>query len=238
MRLALKRKKIQHTHFSQKRTSSIAGTLPLVVHGHRNMIAYLEGNVLRVHADLLILKTRDGVGYAVHAPQSLLAGCRPEEALEVHVHTHVREDEITLYGFRTPEDCALFEMLIKTSGVGPRIALAALSTLSAPELVSAVQRGDAEAFSKVPGIGKKTATKLCLDMRDQLKKHPLPGLQSGTFAEVSLQAPSADSDGVLSALKNMGFAEREVLPVLQQLDPEAPFEERFKKALSLLNPLR
>ncbi len=203
------------------------------------MIAYLEGSVLRVAADRLVLKTAGGVGYAVHAPQSLLASVRPEAELTLHLHTHVREDELTLYGFRSPDECTLFEMLIKTSGVGPKMALAALSTLAPPDLVAAVERGDADAFSRVPGIGKKTATKLCLDMRDQLKKHPLPNLTSGPMTDLPLPGASEpDADGVLSALKNMGFAEREVLPLLRQLDPEAPFEERFKKALSLLNPLR
>ncbi len=203
------------------------------------MIAYLEGSVLRVAADGLVLKTTGGVGYAVHVPQNLLTSLRPEEELTLHVYTQVREDELTLYGFGHPDERTLFEMLIKTSGVGPKMALATLSTLAPPDLVAAVERGDAEAFSRVPGIGKKTAAKLCLDMRDQLKKHPLPNLTSGASADFVLPgANDTDGDGVLSALKNMGFAEREVGPILRQLDPEGSFEERFKKALSLLNPLR
>ena len=202
------------------------------------MIAYIEGTVLHTESTHVVIKTASGLGYAVHAPQNLLASCKIGQSLEAHIHTHVREDDLTLFGFRDLQERTLFEMMIKTSGIGPKLALAVLSVMNAPELVGGVQRGDTDQFSKVPGIGKKTAAKLCLDMSDQLKRHPLAGLGAENTVGHKVQHEPVDLDGVLSALKNMGLAEREILPVLNQLNPADSFEERFKKALSLLNPMR
>ena len=132
-------------------------------------------------------------------------------------------------------------MLIKTSGVGPKLGLAVLSVLSPSQLVDAVHQNSNESFSQVSGIGKKTAVKLCLDLKDQLKRHPISGFEPGpaVSSKTGLTLSGTEIDGVFSALKNLGYSEKEILPVLRETGiSDLPFEGRLKKALSLLAPLR
>ena len=143
------------------------------------MIAYLEGEIVRTEPNLIVLKTSGGVGYAVHVSQQVSVKFAAEEFIALHIYTNVREDDISLYGFQKLEEKELFEMVIKTSGVGPKLGLAVLSVLSPQQLVDAVHQSSAESFSQVSGIGKKTAAKLCLDLKDQLKRHPVSGIESG-----------------------------------------------------------
>ena len=205
------------------------------------MIAYLEGHILRSEANLIVLKTSDGVGYAVHVSQNLAVKASPEEFITLHIYTNVREDDISLYGFQKLEEKELFEMLIKTSGVGPKLGLAVLSVLSPSQLVDAVHQSSSESFSQVPGIGKKTAAKLCLVLKDQLKRRPISGFEPGPAGsfKAGLTLSGTEIDGVFSALKNLGYSEKEILPVLRETGLlDLPFEGRLKKALSLLAPLR
>ena len=205
------------------------------------MIAYLEGNILRSEANLIVLKTSANVGYAVHVPLHVSEKCSPEEILSLHIHSNYREDDISLYGFQNLEEKELFEMLIKTSGVGPKLGLAVLSAISPRQLVDAVQQNNTGVFSQVPGIGGKTAAKLCLDMKDELKKHSISGYDSGIEygADTGTTIGATGNDGVFSALKNLGYSEKEILSVLKESgNADLPFEDRLKKALSLLTPLR
>ena len=113
------------------------------------MIAYLEGHILRSEDNLIVLKTSGGVGYAVHVAKHLSVEVSPEKFLTLHIYTNVREDDLSLYGFLKLEEKELFTMLIKTSGVGPKLGLAVLSVLSPSQLVTAVQQDRAESFSQV-----------------------------------------------------------------------------------------
>ncbi len=205
------------------------------------MIAYLEGHILRSEANLIVLKVSDGVGYAIHVSQHLAVKASHEEFISLHIYTNVREDDISLYGFQKLEEKELFKMLIKTSGVGPKLGLAILSVLSPNQLVDAVNQSSNESFSQVPGIGKKTAVKLCLDLKDQLTRHPISGIEPG-LADSSKKGAihsGVEIDGVFSALKNLGYSEKEILQVLRESNSsDLPFEGRLKKALSLLTPLR
>ena len=205
------------------------------------MIAYLEGNILRSEANLIVLKTSANVGYAVHVPLQVSEKYLPEEFLSLHIHSNYREDDISLYGFQNLEEKKLFEMLIKTSGVGPKLGLAVLSAISPNQLIDAVQQNNTGVFSQVPGIGKKTAAKLCLDMKDQLKKNFISRFESGIEygANTGTSSGRTGIDGVFSALKNLGYSEKEILSVLKESgNSDFPFEDRLKKALSLLTPLR
>ena len=188
---------------------------------------------------MLIIKTASGVGYKVHVTQSLLSECRSSDEIDLYTHTHVREDELTLYGFPSPEEKDWFEMIIKTTGVGPKLGLAILSVLPINQLTEAVLKDNMGAFSNVSGIGHKTATKLCLDLRDHIKNGHL-----SLSAESKINNPHNseilidDENELASALKNMGYHEREIRQVLHQVvDRENSFENRLKKALSLLTPL-
>ena len=205
------------------------------------MIAYLEGHILRSEANLIVLKTSANVGYAVHVPLQISEKYSPEEFLSLHIHSNYREDDISLYGFQNLEEKKLFEMLIKTSGVGPKLGLAILSSISPRQLFEAVQQNNTEVFYHVSGIGKKTAAKLCLDMKDQLKKHSFSGFESGIEhgTNTLTDSSSSETDGIFSALKNLGYSEKEILSVMKEhSNSDLPFEDRLKKALSLLTPLR
>ena len=205
------------------------------------MIAYLEGHILRSESNLIVLKTSANVGYAVHVPLYVSGKYSPEDFLSLHIHSNYREDDISLYGFQNLEEKKLFELLIKTSGVGQKLGLAILSAISARQLVDAIQQNNTGVFSQVPGIGKKTAAKLCLDMKDKLKKHSFFGFESllehrsSTGTDLDL----TEMEGVFSALKNLGYSEKEILSVMKESgNSDLPFEDRLKKALSLLTPLR
>ena len=205
------------------------------------MIAYLEGEIVRTEPNLIVLKTSGGVGYAVHVSQQVSVKFTTEEFIALHIYTNVREDDISLYGFQKLEEKELFEMVIKTSGVGPKLGLAVLSVLSPQQLVDAVHQSSAESFSQVSGIGKKTAAKLCLDLKDQLKRHPVSGIESGLEGVSKARATpqGIEIDGIFSALKNLGYSETEILSVLRETSSsDLSFEDRLKKALSLLTPLR
>ena len=205
------------------------------------MIAYLEGQILRSEASLIVLKTSGGVGYAVHVTKQLSVKATPEEFLTLHIYTNVREDDLSLYGFQNIEEKELFTMLIKTSGVGPKLGLAVLSVLSPRQIIDAVHMSSTESFSQVPGIGKKTAAKLCLDLKDQLKRHPIIEIESGFEGGIQTGGVLARKgiDAIFSALKNLGYSEKEIMAVLRESgSSDLTFEVRLKKALSLLAPLR
>ena len=199
------------------------------------MIAFLEGTIRAIEADYLVLQTSAGVGYQLFLPQILLSQALKNENCQYHVHTYVREGEITLYGFASHEERKLFEMLIKTTGVGPKLAIVILSSLRPPQLIQAVYGQNIAQFNAIPGIGIKTASKLCLDMSDQLQKHPIGGIEWSPSRTETPAAESSPRNALLSALKNMGFSEKDVLSVLGKVEAEEEsFEAQFKKALGLL----
>ena len=204
------------------------------------MIAYLEGRVILSGNGMLVVKTDSGVGYKVHVTQPLLSEYGPSDYIALHTHTHVRDDELTLYGFEVQEEKDWFEMLIKTTGVGPKLGLAILSALPVSQLTDAVLQDNMAAFSQVSGIGRKTAAKLCLDLRDHLKNGRLSvSIESRIGNPVDSGIPVDEDRELASALKNMGYQEREIRQLLHRAgDREDSFEVRLKKALSLLAPLR
>lgn len=200
------------------------------------MIAYLEGQILLLESDYIIVKTSSDIGYQVYVPSSLISVESKGNTIELYIHAHMREGEFTLYGFYSHSEKQLFELLIRTSGIGPRLGITILSHFPPQQLIQAVNHQDIHTLNTIPGIGKKTATKLCLDMKDHLKKHPIGGFEmlAGKTIEFAPETHS-ERDELLSALINMGFTEREVLPILRQIQSEElDFEGQLKKSLSLL----
>ena len=189
------------------------------------MIGYLEGTVLMRLEDAVVLRTAAGVGYQVYLPLPLLAERAALEAvLEVFVVTVVRDNDLSLYGFATPEGKALFELLLKASGVGPKLALALLSAFGPGELRTAIVHQDTALLATIPGVGKKTASRLCVELGDRLGQ--------GAFT------PQGEREGageLISALTNLGFPEKDVVPVVRRLKEEnQPFNVQLKTALGLL----
>ncbi|HEV7922437.1 MAG TPA: Holliday junction branch migration protein RuvA [Thermoanaerobaculia bacterium] len=196
------------------------------------MIGYLQGTLKRLEATSALILT-SGVGYEVHI--SLQTYYRLEGTREValEIYTHVREDALSLYGFATAEEKFAFEKLIGISGIGPTLAQKILSGIDAPDLADAVARGDARKLSSIPGVGKKTAERMCLELRDKLL---LTDAQRAA-APVVPRATSVDDD-VQSALVNLGYrpasAESAVDAARKQLGAEAEFSALLKAALRQL----
>src|SRR3954465_6813177 len=160
------------------------------------MIAHLRGKLISRHPNLVILEAA-GVGYnvTVSVPTfSELPGLGSEVAL--HIHTHVREDQLALYGFLRPEEKHLFEKLLTVSGIGPKLAITILSGMVADEMVGAIRGNDIARLTRIPGIGKKTAERMVLELRDKL-----PAAGAGELAAVP--SMSAVEEDVLSALVNL-----------------------------------
>lgn len=175
------------------------------------MIAFLRGRVLEKHPNRLIVDV-GGVGYDVAVPLSTFytAGDAGDE-VSLRVHTHVREDQLSLYGFATALELAAFERLIGVSGIGPKLALSVLSGIEARELIGAIQRGDVARLTRIPGVGKKTAERVVVELRDRLPK-----------ALESVGAPAAAPedalrDDLISALVNLGYHRQAIDKVLDKV---------------------
>src|SRR3954453_443767 len=132
------------------------------------MIALLRGVLLEKHPNQAIIEA-GGVGYDVTIPVSTYTHL-PDPGIEVRlrIHTHVREDALSLFGFLTQDEKAIFEKLIGVSGIGPTLAVKILSGLAAPDLINAIRRGDSASLVRIPGVGKKTAERMVLELRDKL----------------------------------------------------------------------
>jgi holliday junction DNA helicase RuvA len=195
------------------------------------MIAHLRGRLLVKHPNQVIVET-SGVGYdvTISVPTfSDLPSLGAEVAL--HIHTHVREDQIALYGFLRPSDKQLFEKLITVSGIGPKLAITILSGMAADEMAGAIRGNDVARLTRIPGIGKKTAERMVLELRDKL-----PAPTSGESA--ALPSLSAVEEDVLSALVNLGYqrpAAERVLAIATKNGTDRSFEEMFRAALGALS---
>ena len=199
------------------------------------MIAYLRGTVLEKHPNQVIVEVQ-GVGYDVAIPVSAYSSL-PEKGAEVrlHIHTHVREDAFSLFGFVSPADKALFEKLITVSGIGPSVAIKALSGLAAPELAAAIRSGAIEQLVRIPGVGKKTAERMVLELRDKLDLTGLPARADAAAAPRS--SFDANEEDVISALMNFGAgrsaAEAAVAKARSAAESNA-FDALFRRALKLV----
>jgi Holliday junction DNA helicase RuvA len=195
------------------------------------MIAHLRGKLLAKHPNQAIVET-GGVGYDVVISVPTFSDL-PAVGNEVslHIHTHVREDLLALYGFLRPSEKLLFEKLITVSGIGPKLAITILSGMAADEMVRAIRGNDIARLTRIPGIGKKTAERMVLELRDKL---PEPG-PSATPASPPISATEED---VLSALVNLGYqrpAAEKVLGAVPKSGDSKSFDQMFRLALSQLS---
>ena len=189
------------------------------------MIAWLKGRLVEKHPTRLILDVH-GVGYDVAVPVSTFyAAGEPGAEVTLRIHTQVREDAIALFGFLSPFELQIFERLITISGIGPKLALAVLSGIEVGDFVGAVQRSDLSRLTRIPGVGKKTAERICLELKDKLPS----AAEAGTVAPIALAA-NALRDDLVSALENLGYHRSAVDKVLdkQLAGDESP---RFEAAL-------
>lgn len=189
------------------------------------MITTLRGQITQLEDNALVLEV-GGVGLRIFVPLPLLGRIKVGESIMLQTHLSVREDALTLYGFDTIIDRKLFTMLLGVDGVGPKAALAVLSTLDYVTVQSAVQNDQDELLNRVPGVGKKTAQKIILYLKDRLK--PVSGLER--IASMS----DADSE-VLEALISLGYSVVEAQRAIQNLPKDAPDEVEERLRLTLQN---
>ena len=195
------------------------------------MISHLRGRVFEKHPNRLTVDVA-GVGYDVAVPLSTFYVCGdPGAEISLRIHTHVREDQLALYGFATPLEQKLFERLIGVSGIGPKLALAVLSGLEPRELAAAIQRNDLARLTKIPGVGKKTAERICVELRDRL----------GAAIETADRAGSPRDerrDDLTSALLNLGYHRQAIDSALDALSlpgSDITFEDALRRALKQLS---
>ena len=179
------------------------------------MIAWLKGEVMRSLTDSLILRVED-VGYLLTVGEGTASSVLPGDALELHVHTHVREQEISLFGFKEAIHVDLFEALTTVKGVGPRVAIAILDALSPDDLVIAVESGDVRRLSSAKGVGKKVAERLALELKGKLPA------SSGLDLSAVTSSGAAGPKGAVwrdlsSALSNLQYKKSEIERVIEQL---------------------
>jgi Holliday junction DNA helicase RuvA len=192
------------------------------------MIASLRGTLVHIGADQLVLET-GGVGWLVYAPRPVLAAAGAVgDALFLHTLMIVREDAMTLYGFASVAQRALFETLIAVSGVGPKVALSLLSSAAPDEIRLAVAQGDILRLSRVPGIGKKTAERLVLELKGKLDIKGLPALGGA-----ATPAAAAVNNDLADLLISLGYSSAEAMAAIGSLPADAPddLEQRLRLAL-------
>jgi holliday junction DNA helicase RuvA len=199
------------------------------------MIAHLRGTLLEKHPNTLIVDVQ-GVGYEVAIPVSVFSSL-PEKGqpVSLHIHTQVREDALALFGFLTAADKTLFEKLIGVSGIGPSVAIKTLGGMTGGDLVNAIRSGAIEQLVRIPGVGKKTAERMVLELRDKLD---LAGLPDRTMAAAAPKSTfSVTEEDVISALMNFGAnraaAEAAVNKARSSSEPN-DFDPLFRRALKLV----
>lgn len=194
------------------------------------MIGFLRGVLLQKNPQELLLDV-GGVGYRILVPVSTFCrlGDQGSQA-QLLIHTHVREDQLNLYGFATGSELELFEKLISVSGVGPKVALGVLSGIETDDLVHAIRANDIARLTRVPGVGKKTGERLILELKDKLPHAPAESRPP--------QAASPKRADLLSALANLGYssaeADRAANEALRQ-QPEAPLGDLLRDALRIIS---
>jgi Holliday junction DNA helicase RuvA len=197
------------------------------------VIAHLRGQILSKSPNAVVLDC-NGVGYELAISVSTYTELQDIGAeARLHVHTHVREDALLLFGFAEPAEKRLFEKLLTISGIGPKLAITVLSGISSARLVGAIRSGDHATLTKIPGIGKKTAERVVLELKDKLDDMVSSVVTEGSTVPISL---GATADDVLSALINLGYpratAQKAVETAARDATVSNDFERLFRASMS------
>ncbi len=200
------------------------------------MIAHLRGQIFSKSPSAVVVDC-GGVGYELAISVATYTELGdPGAATALHVHTHVREDALQLFGFHHLTEKRLFEKLLTISGIGPKLAITVLSGVAAERLVTAIRSGDHGTLTKIPGIGKKTAERVVLELKDKLDD--LVGASTPAAAERATPSLSAVADDVLSALTNLGYPRPVALKAVEaaskQATPTQDFEQLFRTAIAAI----
>jgi len=190
------------------------------------MIGYLQGTLKHLDVGRALI-VANGVGYEVHISAQTYYRLEGQREAALDIYTHVREDALSLYGFATPEEKFAFEKLISISGIGPTLAQKILSGIDAPDLAEAVARSDTRKLSSIPGVGKKTADRICLELHDKLV------LPATARAAASATSRLSIDDDVQSALVNLGYRAKEAETAVEAARKELGGGAEFSAVLRL-----
>ena len=191
------------------------------------MIAHLRGKLISRRPNLVIVET-GGVGYDVTISVPAFAELPPLGGeVAFHIHTHVREDQLALYGFLRPEEKQVFEKLITVSGIGPKLAITILSGMPVDEMVNSIRGNDVVRLTKIPGVGRKTAERMVLELRDKL---PPAGMDQVRV----IPSLSSTQEDVLSALMNLGYQRLSAEKALSAVTKDSTFDGMFRAALAAM----
>ncbi len=190
------------------------------------MYAFISGYVEETDSNGIVINNND-IGYYIQCPTSVINAVSVGEKAKIYTYQHVREDAIILYGFINKEDRTMFLRLISVSGIGPKIALQVLSSLSAGELAIILVGGDASQLTKVPGIGKKTAQRIILELREKVENDELI---NATTNKVSVQQSSMITDAIY-ALAALGYSSQEATKAVESVAPDCKDTESIIRAV-------
>jgi len=192
------------------------------------MIGFLQGTIFTVNNDTIILLI-NGVGYTVYLPWRTLQILQVGQNISLYIYTHVREDQLKLFGFENEKEKNLFLNLLNVSGVGPKTALSILSQHKPDEIEQAISKADVAFFTKIKGIGKKAGQKIIIDLKNKI----------GSLRELNLNNESqAFSEDIISALMTFGFLRRDIIPVLKEMDQGLSEDQMIKLALQRLGKVK
>lgn len=184
------------------------------------MIGYLEGEIKYVSKGKIILFA-NGIGFTVHVPGSL--SLLENDFVKLFIHTHLREDNLALFGFASAEDLDLFELLISVSGVGPKIGLAIFTAANTGNIIKAIESSNLSFFNSISGVGKKTAQKIILDLKSKIGK-----------GEINFKNLEGSSE-LVESLVSLGFQKSEITPIIADIDSSLPLSLQIKLALAMLH---
>lgn len=200
------------------------------------MIASLRGTVEHIALDSAVIECA-GVGYLVYAAPPMLASLRRGEEAFVYTSMIVREDAMTLYGFPNPEARELFALLQTVNGVGPRLALAAQAVFNPDEIAQAIAQGETKALQRIPGVGKRTADRMIVDLKDKVKAFISEDPQSPSLAVEGATSVDGRAPQLVEALIGLGFSEKQAAPAVASVlaeEPELDTPAALRAALRLL----
>ena len=184
------------------------------------MIGYLEGKIKYASQGKVILFV-SGIGFTVFIPGNL--SFLEKDSAKLFIHTHLREDNLSLFGFTAVTDLDLFELLISVSGVGPKIGLAILTATGSENVIKAIETSNLGFFTSIAGVGKKTAQKIILDLKSKVGR-----------GEINLKNLEGSSE-IIDSLISLGFQKQEIAPIMGEIDNSLPLESQIKSALKLLH---
>lgn len=203
------------------------------------MIAFIQGELCEVGQDTIIVACQ-GIGYEIQVPVSVAQSLPdPGNRVKIYTYTYVREDALGLFGFLTRDDLTVFKLLITVNGVGPKAALAILSSMTADELRFAILAEDAKAISKAPGIGPKTAKRMIIELKDKLDLESMIDNHgdSSTYAPGNAEAAASVWDEVIMALTALGYSNTEAVRAVRavsgadEMDSETLLKQALKKIM-------